>query len=77
MIHGHLEYMALKADPKRAEIFARQQLKYCRRQLRYCRRQLRYCRRIRLKKLMDRLYPLFVLLGTVMVFGSFLVFSAL
>ncbi len=70
MIHGHLEYMALKADPKRAEIFARQQLKYCR-------RQLRYCRRIRLKKLMDRLYPLFVLLGTVMVFGSFLVFSAL
>ena len=63
MIHGHLEYMALKADPKRAEIFARQQLKYC--------------RRIRLKKLMDRLYPLFVLLGTVMVFGSFLVFSAL
>lgn len=70
MIHGHLEYMALKADPKRAEIFARQQLKYCR-------RQLRYCRRIRLKKLMDRLYPLFVLLGTIMVFGSFLVFSAL
>lgn len=70
MILGHLEYMALKADPKRAEIFARQQLKYCR-------RQLRYCRRIRLKKLMDRLYPLFVLLGTVMVFGSFLVFSAL
>lgn len=63
MYHGHLGYMPLKANPERAEAFARQLLKYC--------------RRLRLKRQLDRLYPLLVLLLTVAVFGSLLAFSAL
>lgn len=70
MHHGHIEYIPLRANPKRAEVFAKQHI-------RYCRRQLRYCRRLRLKKQLDRLYPLLWLLGTVAVFGMFIVFSAL
>lgn len=44
MHHGHIEYIPLRANPKRAEVFARQ--------------HIRYCRRLRLKKQLDRLYPL-------------------
>ena len=49
MIHGHLEYMPLKANPKRSEEYARQHIRYCNAQIRHCRKQLRYYRRLRLK----------------------------
>ncbi|MDE7327801.1 MAG: hypothetical protein K2N63_16235 [Lachnospiraceae bacterium] len=77
MFHGHLEYMPLKANPMRAEKFARQQI-------RYCRKQLRYYRRYRIKKsfnrlwtILDRLYPLLVLLGAAAAFSTLVVLSAL
>lgn len=39
MIHGHLEYMPLKANPKRSEEYARQHIRYCNAQIRHCRKQ--------------------------------------
>lgn len=77
MIHGHLEYMPLKANPKRSEEYARQHIRYCNAQIRHCRKQLRYYRRLRLKKQLDKLHPLLVPLFTVVVFSVFLVFSVL
>ena len=77
MIHGHLEYMPLRANRKRAEEYARQHIHYCNAQIRHCRRQLRYYRRLRFKKQLDKLHPLLVLLLTVAVFSVFVVFSAL
>lgn len=77
MIHGHLEYMPLRANPKRAEEYARQHIRCCNAQIRHCRRQLRYYRRLRFKKQLDKLHPLLVLLLTVAVFSVFVVFSAL
>ncbi len=77
MIHGHLEYMPLKANPKRSEEYARQHIRYCNAQIRHCRKQLRYYRRLRFKKQLDKLHPLLVLLFTVVVFSVFLVFSVL
>lgn len=77
MIHRHLEYMPLRANPKRAEEFARQHIRLCNGQIRYCRKQLRYYRRLRLKKRFCKLSPLLVLLGTVAVFSVFVALSAL
>ena len=77
MIHGHLEYMPLKANPKRSEEYARQHIRYCNAQIRHCRRQLRYYRRLRFKKQLDKLHPLLMLLLTVAVFSAFIVFSVL
>lgn len=77
MIHGHLEYMPLKANPKRSEEYAQQHIRYCNAQIRHCRKQLRYYRRLRFKKQLDKLHPLLVLLFTVVVFSVFLVFSVL
>lgn len=54
MIHGHLEYMPLKANPKRSEEYARQHIRYCNAQIRHCRKQLRYYRRLRFKKQLDK-----------------------
>ena len=34
MIHGHLEYMPLKANPKRSEEYAQQHIRYCNAQIR-------------------------------------------
>ncbi len=77
MIHGHLEYMPLKANPKRFEEYARQHIRYCNAQIRHCRKQLRYYRRLRFKKQLDKLHPLLMLLLTVAVFSAFIVFSVL
>ena len=77
MIHGHLEYMPLKANPKRSEEYAWQHIRYCNAQIRHCRKQLRYYRRLRFKKQMDKLHPLLMLLLTVAVFSAFIVFSVL
>lgn len=77
MIHGHLEYMPLKANPKRSEEYAQQHIRYCNAQIRHCRRQLRYYRRLRFKKQLDKLHPLLMLLLTVAVFSVFIVFSVL
>ena len=77
MIHGHLEYMPLKANPKRSEEYAWQHIRYCNAQIRHCRKQLRYYRRLRFKKQFDKLHPLLVPLFTVVVFSVFLVFSVL
>ena len=77
MIHGHLEYMPLKANPKRSEEYARQHIRYCNAQIRHCRKQLRYYRRLRFKKQLDKIHPLLMLLFTVVVFSVFLVFSVL
>ena len=77
MIHGHLEYMPLKANPKRSEEYAWQHIRYCNAQIRHCRKQLRYYRRQNIKKQLDKLHPLLVPLFTVVVFSVFLVFSVL
>lgn len=77
MIHGHLEYMPLKANPKRSEEYAQLHIRYCNAQIRHCRKQLRYYRRLRFKKQLDKLHPLLVPLFTVVVFSVFLVFSVL
>ena len=77
MIHGHLEYMPLKANPKRSEEYAQQHIRYCNAQIRHCRKQLRYYRRLRFKKQLDKLHPLLMLLLTVAVFSAFIVFSVL
>ena len=80
MIHGHLEYMPLKANPKRSEEYAQQHIRYCNAQIRHCRRQLRYYRRLRLKSSWTKLYklhPLLMLLLTLAVFRVLIVISEL
>ena len=77
MKYRHLEHMPPRANPKRAEEYARQHIRYCNAQIRHCRKQLRYYRRLRLKKQLDKLHPLLVLLLAVAVFSVFVVFSAL